>query len=139
MPDEPAALDDEALAFAQSLFGMAREGESETLGRYLDAGLSPDLTNEKGDTLLILAAYHCHEQTVRTLLAAGADTGRTNDRGQTALGSAVFRQSAPVVQALLDAGADPDAGGPSAVELARFFDLPEMLALLRRAGGEAAG
>jgi len=34
------------------------------------------------------------------------------------------------VTALLEAGADPDAGNPSAVETAHFFDLPEMLALL---------
>jgi ankyrin repeat protein len=139
--DQPAAapLDGETLAFAQSLFAMARQGEAARLAQYLDAGLSPDLTNDKGDTLLILAAYHCHEETVRTLLAAGADHSRANDRGQTALASAVFRQSTATVQALLDAGADPDAGGPTAVELACFFDLPEMLLLLGRPGGEAAG
>ena len=134
-------LDPEALAFAQSLFELAREGGTEQLAAYVEAGLSPDLTNDKGDTLLVLAAYHCHEDTVRALLARGADHARVNDRGQTALGSAVFRQSAPIVRALLDAGADPDLGGPSAVELARFFALPEMLALLAsgRAGGEPAG
>jgi len=34
------------------------------------------------------------------------------------------------VAALLDAAAISDLGDPSAVDLARFFDLPEMLAQL---------
>ncbi len=140
----PAALDDETLAFAARVFDLAREGGTTELAAYVDAGLSADLTNSNGDTLLVLAAYHVQEDTVRALLARGADHGRVNDRGQTALGSAVFRRSAGTVRALLAAGADPAAGAPSAVELAVFFDLPEMLALLEparsgRAGGEATG
>jgi len=125
-------IDEETLAFAHHLFELARDGGTAELAEHLAAGLYPDLTNDKGDTLLILAAYHDHEDTVRALLSAGADPGRANDRGQTALAAAVFRRSAPVVGALLDAGADPDAGGPSARETARFFDLPEMAELLDR-------
>jgi len=130
-------MDEETLAFARQLFDMARQGDSDELAAYVDAGVSPDLTNDKGDTLLVVAAYAQHEDVVRALLERGADHARVNDRGQTALGSAVFRQSAGTVRALLDAGADPDLGGPSAVELARFFDLPEMLALMGRGSGGA--
>ena len=132
MPDAPETPDAEVLDFAAQLFDHAREGRTDELAAYVDAGLSPDLTNSRGDTLLLLAAYHSHEVTVRALLERGADHARVNDRGQTALGSAVFRQDRGTVTALLAAGADPDLGGPSAVELARFFDLPEMLALLGR-------
>lgn len=132
MSDTPDPPDDDVLEFAARLFDLAREGGTEQLVAYVDAGLSPDLINAKGDTLLILAAYHVHEDTVRALLARGADHARVNDRGQTALGSAVFRSAGGTVTALLEAGADPDLGGPSAVELARFFDLPEMLELLGR-------
>lgn len=35
------------------------------------------------------------------------------------------------MQALLDAGADPERGSPSALEVAAFFELPEMSALLQ--------
>ena len=129
-PADPAALDDDVLAFAHRVFDMARSGDAATLADLLAGGLSPDLTNDKGDTLLLLAAYHAHPEAVRVLLAAGADTGRANDRGQTALAAAVFRQDAAVVGLLLDAGADPAAGSPSAVETARFFDLPAMTDLL---------
>lgn len=115
------------------MFDLAREGAAEDLASFIDAGLPPNLTNEKGDTLLMLAAYQDHPATVAMLADRGADTDRVNDRGQTALGAAVFRRSAASVTALLAAGADPHRGGPSAVEVATFFDLPDMLALLARA------
>ncbi|MFG3682788.1 ankyrin repeat domain-containing protein [Micromonospora chalcea] len=129
MPDE---LDDETIAFAHRMFDLARAGATEELAANVDAGLPVNLTNAKGDTLLILAAYHAHPDTVTALLDRGADPARVNDRGQTALAAAVFRRQEAAVRALLHAGADPDHGGPSAVETARFFELPDMLALLGR-------
>ncbi|MET0419510.1 MAG: ankyrin repeat domain-containing protein [Actinoplanes sp.] len=124
-------LDAETLAFAHRMFDLARSGSAEELAAQIDAGLPVNLTNDKGDTLLILAAYHSHPATVAALLERGADHTRTNDRGQTALAAAVFRSSTDAVRALLAAGADPAYGDPSAAETARFFDLPEMTELLR--------
>ena len=125
-------LTPDELAFLQSAFELAREGATEQLAQYVDQGLPVNLTNSSGDTLLILAAYHKHEELVRALLERGADHARVNDRGQTALAAAAFRNERGIVIALLDAGADPDLGPKSAVAIAEFFDLPEMLALLRR-------
>ncbi|NEK58699.1 ankyrin repeat domain-containing protein [Geodermatophilus sabuli] len=113
---------------------MARGGATDELAAYVDAGVPPNLTNDKGDTLLILAAYHGHAGTVAALLARGADPDVVNDRGQTALAAAVFKQSTETVGHLLAAGAEPDAGGPTARQTAAFFDLPAMTALLERAG-----
>jgi ankyrin repeat protein len=124
-------LDEATLAFAHRMFDLAREGSTEELAEQVDAGLPVNLTNDKGDTLLILAAYHSHPDTVDALLQRGADVTRTNDRGQTPLAAAVFRRSAQAVRALLAAGADPATGNPSAIETAAFFELPDMLALLR--------
>ncbi|GLY96579.1 hypothetical protein Acsp02_38340 [Actinoplanes sp. NBRC 103695] len=125
-------LDDETIAFAHRMFDLARTGGTEELLGNVTAGLPADLTNDKGDTLLILAAYHDHVETVAGLLDKGADPNRINDRGQSALSAAVFRQNAGTVKALLAAGADPDGGTPSAVATAEFFKLPEMAALLRQ-------
>ena len=50
-------LDDDALAFAHRMFDLARAGDADELAAYVAEGLPPDLTNDKGDTLLILAAY----------------------------------------------------------------------------------
>ena len=123
-------LTDEELAFLHAALDLARQGDAVQLAGYIDAGLPVNLTGASGDSLLILAAYHVHPETVKTLLDRGADTARLNDRGQTALGAAVFRRSEPIVRALLAAGADPDLGSPSAVEIATFFELPEMAELL---------
>jgi ankyrin repeat protein len=112
------------------MFDLARSGGTEELISNVIAGLPADLTNDKGDTLLILAAYHGHPETVGALLARGADHSRVNDRGQTALAAAVFRQSADAVRGLLAAGADPSAGGPSARATAAFFELAAMTKLL---------
>jgi hypothetical protein len=126
--DEP--IDPGVIALAAKVFDLAREGDTAQLVDYLDAGVPANLTNDKGDTLLILAAYRGHADTVVALLERGADHARINDRGQSPLAAAVFKQSADTVRALLAAGADPDGGRPSARATAQFFDLPEMAALL---------
>jgi ankyrin repeat protein len=122
-------LTDEALEFAEKMFTLAREGHTEHLAAYIDAGLPVDLANHNGDTLLILAAYHEHPDTVRALLQRGADVTRTNLRGQNALTSATFKQDVESVRALLAAGADPDTGTPSARATAAYFDVPAIAKL----------
>jgi hypothetical protein len=123
-------IDPGVIELAGRVFELARAGSTEELAAFVDAGVPVNLTNDKGDTLLILSAYHGHPETVAALLDRGADSSRANDRGQTALAAAVFRQSADIVTRLLSAGADPDAGGPSARATAAFFELSEMSALL---------
>ena len=128
MSGEP--IDPGVIELAGRVFDLARAGSTEELAAYVDAGVPVNLTNDKGDTLLILAAYHGHPDAVGALLDRGADHSRANDRGQTALAAAVFRQSTDVVRRLVAAGADPDAGGPSARATAIFFELPEMSNLI---------
>ena len=127
----PHDLSPEELDLLRGTFDLARDGDLGLLVDYLDAGVPVNLTNGAGDTLLILAAYHVHAAVVRALLERGADHARVNDKGQTALAAAVFRQDHDIVTTLLAAGADPDLGPRSAVAIATFFELPEMLALLR--------
>ncbi|WP_052848523.1 ankyrin repeat domain-containing protein [Streptomyces avicenniae] len=124
--NEPAH-DPEVLQLATKIFDLARDGDTDTVAAYVDAGVPPNLSNDKGDTLLMLAAYHGHAETVRALLARGADASRSNDKGQTPLAGAVFKGAADVVRVLLDAGADPAAGQPSAVDTARMFGRTELL------------
>jgi ankyrin repeat protein len=126
----PVELNDEELRFLLDVVELAREGETAELTRLIDAGVPVNLSTADGDTLLILAAYHVHLDTVQALLGRGADTARVNDRGQTAIGAAVFRRAESVVQALLDAGADPWLGRQSAYAVAEVFELQDMRALL---------
>lgn len=123
-------LTDAEVEFLLGVTDLARTGDADELARLLDAGVPANLTNAAGDSLLILAAYHDHESIVQLLLDRGADVERVNDRGQTALGAAVFRSSETNVRALLSAGADPDHGARSARQIAEFFALEPMRALL---------
>ncbi|CAM5581023.1 hypothetical protein GCM10010329_76130 [Streptomyces spiroverticillatus] len=123
------AVDPEVVELASKIFDLARQGGTEALAAYVDAGVSPDLTNENGQTLVMLAAYHGHAETVQALLERGADANRANDRGQTPLAGAVFKGEDAVVRVLVAGGADPAAGTPSAVDTARMFDKKDLLGL----------
>ncbi|MFE9923655.1 ankyrin repeat domain-containing protein [Streptomyces sp. NPDC005774] len=121
--------DPEVVELATKIFDMARSGRTGELVAYVDAGVPANLTNDRGDSLVMLAAYHGHADAVRALLERGADVDRINDRGQTPLAGAAFKGDTEVVKALLQGGADPAAGTPSAVDTARMFDRAELLEL----------
>src|SRR5690606_33833749 len=121
--------DPEVVELATRIFQMARSGRTEELAAYVDAGVPANLTNDRGDSLVMLAAYHGHAEAVRALLERGADADRVNDRGQTPLAGAVFKGETEVIQALLKGGADPTLGTPSAVDTARMFERTELLEL----------
>jgi len=124
----PQTPDADVIALAGKLFDAARTGETALLAAYLDAGAPANLSNDRGDTLVMLAAYHGHAETVQTLLERGADPDQANDRGQTPLAGAVFKGEEKVIAALLGGGADPQAGTPSAVDTARMFGKDDLVA-----------
>ncbi|MGI5121844.1 ankyrin repeat domain-containing protein [Marinactinospora thermotolerans] len=119
-PTDPAQ-DPGVIELAGRVFNLARSGDTQALRSYLDAGVPANLTNDKGDTLVMLAAYHGHAETVALLCERGADLDRLNDRGQSPLAGAVFKGEDEVVRTLVENGADPRAGTPSAVDTARMF------------------
>lgn len=120
-------VDPRAVALAQDLLDDAREGRTEHLVAHVDAGVTVDLTDASGNTLLMLAAYHGHPATVAALVERGAHVDAVNDRGQSPLAGAVFKGEDEVVRVLLAAGADPDAGRPTARETAAVFGRPDLV------------
>ena len=125
MADDEQAL----IELATRIFGFARAGDTADLVTYLDAGTPVNLANDRGDTLIMLAAYHGQLDTVKALLEHGADANQANDVGQTPLAGAVFKGENEIVAALVAGGADPNAGNPSAVEAARMFGQDDLLSL----------
>ena len=121
-PPDPALV-----AIAHVCFDFARAGETARLRAYVEQGVPANLTDATGNTLLMLAAYQGHAETVSALVALGADPDRTNDRGQSPLAGAVFKGEEDVVRALLAGGADPDVGTPSARATAEMFDRADLL------------
>ncbi|KAK1981327.1 ankyrin repeat-containing domain protein [Colletotrichum cereale] len=114
-------LPPEAIALAGRLYDGARKGDVALFQQALPAGLPANMTNEKGDTLLMLAAYHGHSELVKLLIQHGADPNRLNDRGQSPLAGAVFKKEDAVIEVLLEGGADPVCGNPSALECVAMF------------------
>lgn len=102
------------------MFSLARAGESDLLA-YIDAGLPSNLTNNRGDTLLMLASYHGHASLVEQLLQRGADANQLNGKGQSCVAGAVFKGHDDVIKVLLRGGADPLAGTPTADDTAKMF------------------
>lgn len=124
MTDSTAdALPDDVLQFAHALFDLARAGDTAQLIAAIEQGVPVDLTDPKGNTLLMLAAYHGHAALVVALAERGADLDRANDRGQTPLAGAVFKRDTAVIEALMLRGADPDAGTPTARATAAMFEV----------------
>ncbi|BBC38080.1 Ankyrin [Streptomyces graminofaciens] len=123
------APDPAVVELATKIFDLARRGETEELVAYVDAGVPANLTNDRGDSLVMLAAYHGHAEAVRALLVRGGEADRVNDRGQTPLAGAVFKGEEAVIRALLEGGADPLLGTPNAVDTARMFGRTGLLEL----------
>jgi uncharacterized protein len=113
-------------------FDFARNGQTEELASQLALGISIESRDPKGNSFLMLAAYHGHTETVRMLLKAGAQPDSRNDKGQTPLGGVAFKGYIEIAKLLLDAGADPlaDQGGSKPADFANTFGRTEIIALL---------
>jgi uncharacterized protein len=121
----------------QMALDVSRHGETDTLAAMLDAGMPANLSDAKGNSLLMLASYNGHVETARLLLARGADADRRNDRGQTPLGGAAFKGDAEMTGLLLAHGADIEAdngGGMTPIMFAAMFGRTEVVNLLEREG-----
>lgn len=138
VPSSASALPSETLDFANKMFDLARTG-SPLLMEYIRSGLPLNLTNNRGDTLLMLATYHGHAALAKALLEAGSDANQLNGKEQSCLAGAVFKGHEEVIHLLVSHGADPSAGQPSAVETAQMFNKTSLLDVFREAPGLGRG
>lgn len=106
---------------------FAREGMTTELSGFVDHGLPVDVADTDGNTVLMLAAYHGHADTVAALVERGADVDRRNARDQSPVAGALFKGEDEVVRTLLAAGADLDAGTPTARAAAAMFGREDLL------------
>ncbi|KAL9102479.1 MAG: hypothetical protein Q9163_002379 [Psora crenata] len=119
----PGPHSPEVIEFATRIYNAARSGSLPTFQQALPAGLTPNMTNDRGDSLLMLATYHGHYDLSKLLLQHGADPNALNDKGQSPLAGAVFKNEQGIVELLLDWGANPDLGTPSAAEAVDIFNM----------------
>lgn len=124
--------DDQRSAFIEGVFDLARSDRAAELREMIESGVPVDLTNARGDSLLIVATYAQQPNAVKALLALGANTDLVNGMGQTAVACAVFRNDKDLLQLLLDAGANPDVGAHTALAIAQQFGIADMVAILSK-------
>ncbi|KAL9933321.1 hypothetical protein V8E36_008039 [Tilletia maclaganii] len=143
--DNRPALSGATLDFAAKMFDLARAGDLKLI-HYLAAGLPPNLTNQRGDSLLMLAAYHGHEALVSAMLghpppeSSAATTRSTSEsaaEGEEGQQEAVQDYAIPT----LPPARQPDvnqlnAKGQSILAGAVFKSYPSVAKLLVTAGAD---
>ena len=112
----------------QIAMDLAREGRTGELLEFVDHGLPVNVTDHDRNTMLMLAAYHGHRDTVAALIKRGADVDLRNLREQSPLAGALFKGEDDVARLLIDAGADLDAGSPTARQAADMFGRSHLFA-----------
>lgn len=85
---------------------FARTGKTQDLEAMLQAGMPVNLSDHKGNTLLMLASYNGNLETTKMLLAFGAKVDKKNDRGQTPLAGVCFKGYLQIVKVLVQNGAN---------------------------------
>ena len=113
--------DEDAIAFAQGIFELARKGGKPMLEPLLEAGVPVDLRTSDGESLLFLASAEGHTEVVQMLLIRGADPELADHQHRTPLMVAAMHDHGDVVDRLLGAGADAsarDGQGQTALMLA---------------------
>jgi ankyrin repeat protein len=101
-------MTDEAFnAFHRSI----KRGDLAVIRNALTAGVSANLENKFGWTLLMLAASEGDTAIGELLVSNGADTNRATNTGQTAMVLAIIGGHARFLKMLLAHGADPDLAG----------------------------
>ena len=140
MSDMPQ-LDDETLAFAARVFDLARHGDAAAVADLLDHGLPPNMRNDKGDSLLMLAAYNGNAPVAEQLLRHGADPDLANDNGQTPLMGVCFKGETAIVEMLLAHGAavdGPPGSDRTPLMIAAMFDRVDIVEALLARGADPA-
>lgn len=105
------------------VFSMTKEGNLVGLISHLWEVSYIDETDHKGNTLLMLAAYHGHINLVRFLINQDANVNFVDRNGNTILMGAAFKGFTEVVEALLHAGADPFVTNPKGLTAKDFADM----------------
>ncbi|ASV10615.1 MULTISPECIES: ankyrin repeat domain-containing protein [Leptospira] len=114
-------------------FDSARRGDIEALKARIGTLKHVDEKNQKGYTLLMLAAYNGQEEVSRFLISQGADPNSTDSEGNSILMGAAFKGHTKIVEILLSAGADKNyrnSKGQNAFQFSNMFGRTEVCKLL---------
>lgn len=122
------------------ILNAAREGRQQVLVEALAQGSLAAITDEQGNSLLMLALDHDQLSTAQWLLAQGLDINAQNHFGESALHRACNDEALARVQWLLRQHAQPDLqnkSGKTPLHLAVEKSQPALVEVLLKAGAKA--
>lgn len=114
------------------IFEEARSGNISALKNYLQQGGDINLSNSRGHSLLMLAAYNDEYAATRFLIRKGARVDSADGGGNTVLMGVAFKGYARIAKLLLQAGANPsltNGYGVTASDFAKVFGRHDVLEL----------
>ena len=112
---------------------FARTGKTEDLKAMLQAGMPVNLSDHKGNSLIMLASYNGNLETTQMLVSMGAMVDKKNDRGQTPLAGVCFKGYLDIVKVLVKAGAniyENNGMGTTPIMFASMFGNSEIVKFL---------
>nr|WP_295905959.1 ankyrin repeat domain-containing protein [uncultured Bdellovibrio sp.] len=115
------------------VFENARTGNYEALRKYIENKGDVEARNQRGYSLLMLAAYNQQFRATQLLLEHGAAVNSQDHGGNTVLMGAAFKGLKEIVGLLLSKGADvriQNAQGMTAMDFAKIFARRDVLTLL---------
>lgn len=111
--------------------------ELETIEKALASGISVDMKNKNGRTLLMQACSAGREDIARLLVSKGSNVDMTDQNSQTALMYAFNTGNVSTMRLLLDRGANPnifDQNGTPLLIKAYYVNRPDIIELLLKKG-----
>ncbi|MGH8671404.1 MAG: ankyrin repeat domain-containing protein [Burkholderiales bacterium] len=134
LPDAGRADPDYAPAFFE-WFHSVEFDDAASVAKLLARGTNPDITDRKGNTLLILAAKANARRVLKILLGSKAEINAWNNHSETALMLAAYHGHLDVVRELLVHRALVDKKGWTALIYAAFNGHLEIASVLLESGG----
>lgn len=92
------------------IFKAVKANDTAVLRAFDDAGVSPNATNEKGETLLTFAIQNAESKTIRPLIEK-ADINQQDKNGNAPLHLALYKNKDDVFDALLAKNPNVNIGG----------------------------
>ncbi len=93
----------------QTILNTAKNGHKSDVKSHLQQNeLSPDVSDIRGTTALMVASKHGKRETARMLLQKGADPNVSDDRGRMALFLAATNNHTDIISTLLSSNARPN-------------------------------
>lgn len=112
----------------------ARSGDLQGMRALSKRGISLDIKNQLGDSLISIAARHGQTHVVQWLAIRGVHVNVVDAQGQTPLHTATAQGNEAMVRALLDAGANPNQNNQQGIIAAQYARSERVSSLLRAYG-----